>query len=417
MRLTHAVVATIVVMFFLEPVLAQRPPGIFRRKTLTDDWFGLGGRLAEKGVLLDMGLTQVWQANLRGGIGTHRRSGRYAGSYDLELELDTEKLFGVPGGGFFCLAEGSWSEGVDASPAGGVFGLNDDAAGDRSVDVSELWYEQGFGDGRLRFRLGKLDLTGGFECRGCPVAFDASAYANDETAQFLNSALVNNPTIPFPENGLGLAGYFQLRQRWYAAAGLADARADARETGFNTAFHGRSDFFGICETGVVPHFQSRKGRLPGAYRVGLWYDPRPKHHLDGQGIKRDDAGFYVSCDQMVFKENTGEQDSQGLGLFARYGSADAQVNEIESFWSVGAQFKGMIPARDDDVLGFGAAQGRLNRAAGFTAGGETAMELYYNCRVTPWMSLAPSVQYVFNPAGRRDAQDAVVIGARLQMSF
>ena len=43
-------------------------------------------------------------------------------------------------------------------------------------------------------RFGKLDITGGFECRGCPVAFDGSAFANDPSGQFLNGALANNPT-------------------------------------------------------------------------------------------------------------------------------------------------------------------------------------------------------------------------------
>jgi hypothetical protein len=58
-------------------------------------------------------------------------------------------------------------------------------------------------DGAVLIRVGKLDLTGGFECRGCPVSFDGNSFANDQTTQFLNGALVNNPTIPFPDRGLG----------------------------------------------------------------------------------------------------------------------------------------------------------------------------------------------------------------------
>ena len=423
MRFARLAVATMVAMVSLSQVFAEEPPKssaatLWERETLTDDWFGLGRKLAEQGLSVNVGLTQVYQANLRGGMSTHRRSGRYGGSYDLELELDTEKLFRLPGGKVFAHAEGSWSEGIDASSVGSLFGVNDDAGGDRSIDVTELWYEQSLLGDKLRFRLGKLDLTGGFECRGCPVAFDGSAYANDETAQFLNGALVNNPTIPFPENGLGIAAYLQPLKWWYVAAGVADAQADARETGFNTAFHGRSDFFSIFETGVVPHLPSRNGRLPGAYRIGLWYDPQPKDRFDGRGTKRDDAGFYLSFDQMVLKENAEETDSQGLGLFARYGVADSDVNEIKSFWSVGAQYQGLIPTRDDDVLGFGVAQGRLSRAAGFTASHETAMELYYNAKITPWLSLTPSAQYVFHPGGERNVMDdAVIVGVRLQIAF
>ena len=422
-KFAQVAVAVMVAMVSFGSVFAEEPPNgsetpsLWERETLTNDWFGLGRKLAERGVSVNLGLTQVYQANLQGAMSTHRRSECYAGSYDLELEMDMEKLFRLPSGSFYLLAEGSWSEGIDASSIRSLFGVNDDASGDRFIGVTQLWYEQALLDGRLRFRLGKLDLTGGFECRGCPVAFDASAYSNDETSQFLNGALVNNPTIPFPENGLGLAAYLQPLEWWYVAAGVADAQADARETGFNTAFHGRSDFFSIFETGVVPHLPSPKGRLMGAYRIGLWYDPQPKDRFDGRGAKRDDVGFYLSFDQMALKENADEGDAQGLGLFARYGVADRGVNEVKSFWSLGAQYRGLLPTRDDDVLGFGVAQGRLSRAAGFSASHETATELYYNATITPWLSLTPSIQCVFNPGGERDVDDAVVLGIRLYMSF
>ena len=400
-----------------EPSKVSEVPSLWERQTLTNDWFGLGEKLAERGVSVNLGLTQIYQPNLRGGLSTHRRSGRYPGSYDLELEMDTEKLFRRPGGSFYALAEGSWSEGIDASSVGSIFGVNDDAGGDRSIDVTELWYEQAFLDGNLRFRLGKLDLTGGFACRGCPVAFDANTYAHDETSQFLNGALVSNPTIPFPDNGLGIIAYLQPVEWWYVSAGVADAEANARETGFNTAFHGSSDFFSIFETGVVPHLSSRNGRLPGAYRVGLWYDPQPKERFDGQGAKRDDVGFYISVDQMVLRENADEEDSQGLGLFARYGTADNDVNEIRCFWSVGAQYQGALPTRDDDMLGLGVAQGRMSHSADFTSSRETAYEVYYNAQLAPWLSLTSSVQYILNPGGERDVDDAVLAGVRLQMSF
>jgi len=422
MKLARMALAMAVAMIFFGSAFAEEPPNgskapsLWERETLTNNWFGLGRELTEQGVSVNLSLTQVYQVNLRGGISTHRRSGRYAGSYDLELELDTEKFFHLPGGSFYLLAEGSWSEGLDASSVGSLLGVNADAGGNRSMDVTELWYEQAFLDGKLRFRLGKLDLAGGFECRGCPVAFDGSTYANDETSQFLNGAFVNNPTIPFPDRGLGLIAYMQPLKWWYVAAGVADAQADARETGFNTAFHGRSDFFSIFETGIVPRLPSRNGKLPGAYRIGLWYDPQPKDRFDGRGVKRDDLSFYLSFDQMVLKENADEEDNQGLGFFARYGFADSDVNEINSFWSVGVQYQGALPTRDDDVLGFGVAQGRLTRAAGFTASHETAMELYYNAQVAPWLNITPSIQYIMNPGGERD-DEAVVVGLRLQISF
>ena len=388
-----------------------------KRDTLSNDWFGLGRQLAEEGISGNLSLTQIYQMNLHGGLATHRHAGRYTGSYDLEVEFDLEKLLRLKGARICVGAEGSWSDGLDVSSIGSVFGVNADAGGNRSMDLTELYYQQSLLKDRLQFLIGKLSLTSGFECRGRPVAFDGSAYANDETSQFLNSALVNNPTIPFPEDGLGAILYLQAVKWWYVAAGVADAQADARETGFNTAFHDEDYFFSTFETGLTPQIPSKNGSLQGAYRVGFWYDPQPKDKHDGSGTKRDDLGFYLSFDQTVVKERADKEDTQGLGVFARYGFADSDINDIKTFWSVGAQYRGPIPTRDNDVLGFGLAQGRLVKAAGFTRSHETAMELYYNAAITPWLSISPSLQYVFNPGGDRGVSDAVALGFRLQMRF
>ncbi len=231
---------------------AANPHALLNQEHLAGDWFSLGNRLSKSGVTVELDVTQVYQQNLRGGMSTHRRSGRYAGSYDLGVELDLETLWGLAGGTIFIHGEGSWSNGLDDSSIGSVFGSNADAGGYRSFDLTELYYEQSLLNERLIFRIGKLDLTNGFTCQGCPVAFDNNAFANDETSQFLNGAMVNNPTIPFPDRGLGAAIFFTPVPSWYISAGVADAQADGRETGFNTAFHGDDSVFAILETGITP---------------------------------------------------------------------------------------------------------------------------------------------------------------------
>ncbi len=391
---------------------------ITERDTLTDNWFGLGRALSEKGLSVNLLATQVYQQNLHGGLSTHRRAGRYAGRYDLEVEADLEELIKLPGARVYALAKGGWSDGIDPSSIGSLFGADIVAVGDRPIDLWQLYYEQDFLGKKAVVRVGKVDLTAGFECRGCPATFDGNSFTNDELRQFLNGSLVNNPTIPFPDPGLGVIAHVAPVEWWYVAAAVADAQAEVAETGFNTTFHGRDDFFSIYETGLMPSLPSGRGPLQGAYRAGLWYDPQPKERFDGGGVKRDDVGFYTSCDQMVWKETADDdEDTQGLGLFGRYGIADADVNEIKSFWSTGLQYQGLIPTRDNDVMGFGVGQGRLSRQADFTASNETALEWYYNIEVAPWLHISPDVQYIANPGGDASADDAVVVGARVQIAF
>lgn len=387
------------------------------RDTLTDSWFGLGRKLEEQGISAELSLTQVYQININGGLATHRRAGRYAGSYDLEMDFSLETMFNLTGAHIHLQAGGSWSDGLDPSSVGSLFNVNSDAGGDEPILLKQLYWQQQLLDGRLWLRVGKVDLTGGFDCRGCPASFDGNSYANSEDSQFLNGALVNNPTIPFPSRALGVVVHAEPVDGFYVSAAAADSHGDERETGFNTAFHGPDDFLGVFETGVAPVLTSARGDLPGAYRVGLWYDPQPKDRFKG-GTKRDDVGFYVSLDQMLWREQADPADSQGLGVFARYGYADADVNDIRCFWSVGLQYQGLCPGRDEDVLGFGVAQGLLSpQSSDFTAPNETAYELYYRIVITPWCSISPSIQVVQNPGGDAGADVAVVPGIRARLSF
>jgi porin len=382
--------------------------------TLSGGLWGLTEKLGEYGISVDAGITNIYQVNAKGGRSTGRHRGRYTGSYDLELAADLERYFGIPDSLIFIHLEGNWpDENVDDVSVGSYFGVNADAGEHRSLDVTELYYQQDFWDRTLSVRVGKIDLTGGFECSGCPVSFDGNRYANDETSQFLNGALVNNPTIPFPDYSLAVIVYWNPTDIFYASLGAADSQGDRRETGFNTAFHDEDYFLYIAETGITPELSG----LRGAYRFGVWYRPEPKSAGEGERLYRDDTGFYISADQLVYRES--EEDEQGLGAFFRYGFAHERSNDLEHFVSFGVQYEGLFEGRDEDVLGIGYAHGAFSDRANniYTDDFESVVEAYYNIKATRWMRVSPSVQYVANPGGDEAVDDALVLGLRAQITF
>ncbi len=402
-------------------VFAHQNPS--EKESLTDGFWGLNEALESSGIEFGLSLTNLYQLNARGGMSTSRRQGRFSGSYDFEMTADLERLLGAEGAEIYMLAEGTWSrKDIDETSVGSAFGVNADFAPREAINVIELWYQQSLFDDTLQIRLGKIDMTGGFDCSGCPVSFDGNRYANNENTQFLNDALVNNPTIPFPDYGLGVIVFWNPVNDWYLSVGAADAQADKRETGFNTAFHGEDYFVYMAETGITPRFNSANGPLQGAYRFGLWYSPEPRANeqaADEGKAWRDDIGFYLSFDQLMVKENNDPDDSQGLGAFFRYGQASAKTNDITDFYSVGLQYQGLFDGRDDDVLGVGYARGRFSHRASavFRDHHESVLEAYYNTSITPWLQLSPSVQYVANPGGSGETKDAVVVGLRAMMIF
>ena len=373
----------------------------------------------DAGVSVALGVTSVYQLNLRKGVagGVHRRKGRISGTYDLELTLDLDKLLGIAGGEIRMLAEGGFSDGLGASSVGSIMDVNANAFGDTAIALTEFYYHQSLYDGRLKFRVGKLDLTGGYSCRHCCVAFDTNAYANDETANFMNGALVNNPTIPFPDKGLGASVFVMPTNNWYIAAGIGDGSAVATQTGFKTIFRKPTSAFIAVETGLAASFKSGEKELTGAYRAGLWYDSSEKEHFRTGQAKRDDVGFYLSFDQELYREKSvNSNDYQGLGAFFRFGLADPNRNDIKQFYSAGLQYTGLVPGRDEDLVGIGYAYSRAGNNPDFKGKNEQVLEVYYNAKVTDWCNISPNFQYLKN-VNMGEARDTSVIGIRVQLSF
>ncbi|MHC4842370.1 MAG: carbohydrate porin [Planctomycetota bacterium] len=386
---------------------------LWERDSITDGFWGLNDALKDDGIELSFSLTQIYQQNLQGGLSTHRRQGRHTGSYDLELWSDFERLLGIEGGRLYIHAEGGWSrKDIDETSVGSYFGVNGDFKGRRAMDITELWYEQALGES-LAIIFGKMDLT---------QWFNTNAYANDENTQFLNNALINNPEIA-PDFGLGVVVQWNFWEQWTLSGAVADAQADIRETGFNTAFHDEDFFFSVFELGKAVEIDLGQGPLSGGYRVGMWIDWQEKEKFSNGQNKRGDNGVYLSCDQMVYKEHSNPVDTQGLGLFGRYGHKDDNVNETGDFWSIGFQYEGLLEGRDRDILGFGFAQGFFsdydgaNEGIGYSEDYESVYEVYYHTNVTPWLEITPSLQYVVNPGGDESVDDALIFGTRAFIVF
>ena len=73
--------------------------------------------------------------------------------------------------------------------------------------VQELWLRLAMLDGRVRLSVGKLDAA---------HYFDRNAFAEDDTAQFLADALLNDPMLKPPPHGPGAALRFSVKDRRYA---------------------------------------------------------------------------------------------------------------------------------------------------------------------------------------------------------
>jgi porin len=395
-----------------EPEAAQEgPTPWWAWERATGDWGGARRSLEDRGVEIGLGLTAVWQANHQGGIRSHP-AGKWTTSWDIEAAADTEKLGLWPGGTLLVYLEGSKGTGIDERYVGSMFGVNGDAdsTANHRLQFSEYWYEHALADGLVAIRVGKMDGS---------RDIDTNAFANDEVAQFLNGALVNNPTIPFPDYALGAQAVVRPCGGFYVAVVGLDANAEGWASGRDTALAGDSQWFVAAEAGVefaVP--AAREAELPGAWRVGVWHNP-VRYEVIGKedDTAKGESGWYVSCDQMVYKERPGADDGQGLGLFFRYGYAPDDYSAVEHFWSCGFQYQGPIPGRDGDVLGLGVASGKLGGPSRplMRHGSESVVECYYSIVVGAGATLSLDVQVIRHPGA--DEGSTVVPGLRFQLDL
>jgi porin len=390
------------------------------RDTLTDHFFGLGDKASEAGYDARLSALQVYQQALDGGKPGESHAGNYSGRYDVELNFNLEKIFGDKGGYIYALGEGDWGGRGIQRQVGSLSNPNNNFQNPDEIFVRKLYFEQSLGGTNgdfLTFRVGKIDLTSCFQCAGCPTSFNGNRYMGDEESQFLNSALGGGGTIPFPTQGPGAMAIIRPVDWWYLSAGVENAGAQQTESSFDSTFCGNGRYFSVYETGVTPSLPSCNGALPGAYRVGFWYDAQSLPRLDGPGNVHGNNGIYTSCDQKLWNPDD-KNPSCGLAAFFRFDAAQADCIAVKTAYTTGLQYQGLIPGRKDDVLAVAYVSQRLadRQNAGFTKPDESVIETYYNIKLTKWCSLSPDIQYVTNPGGAGN-KNATIIGLRLQISF
>ena len=122
------------------------------------------------------------------------------------------------------------------------------------------------------------------------------------------------------------------------------------------------------------------------------------------------------------KQTTGASPTEkGLVIFTHIGFAPQNSSLVNFYIDSGLNYKGLIPTRDNDVLGVAFAYGHLNNnpqdnEGSSNPGYEIVVEATYQIELTPWLSLQPDLQYVIHPSGT-DIANALVLGARATFSF
>lgn len=324
----------------------------------------------KKRILVGASGTGIFQQILNDGEGRHSSA---EGSLDL-LFIGKPLTYMT----FFVDLEAIGGNGPDEF-IGNISGLNDDAGslqdedGVDRISVREVWLQSELLKQHVRLVAGKIDLTN---------YFDINGVANDETTQFITSAFVNNRTLEVPENGPGIAAFYDTRRGVFFGLGLQSADND----GLNIV----DNLYGIGEVGARLRYLFG---LDGTYR--LWYKLN--------GGRNDNMGLGISMDQHL---------SAKFVAFARYGINETDGADVKSAWSAGLELRHPFLSRVNDSTAF--AFGHTESVDGNY---EQATEVYYKFAFNDHFAITPLFQAVFDPVGLDDSNVVALFGVRTQIEF
>jgi porin len=335
--------------------------------------------------------------NTRGGISTHNAT-RYQALLDLPLTLELEKTSLPVPGRFFLLAQNTHGRGLTENFIGDWQVVSNIDSGDNIMQVSEYWWEIGLFKDCVAVRLGKQDVNTEF-------------LVMDLAGDFIQSSFGLSPSagIPsYPNASMAAVLLAQMTESLKLKVGVWDALGDGGTWGFS----GNDVTYSFGELECA--YALFDGRLPGRTDIGVAY--ASGGNVSGLNLPSA-RGYYIQVEQLIFRENPcRDGDAQGLGVFAsyfpRFANGEVPIPVVFEDVVGGIVYTGLIPSRDEDVLGAGAAWSRLNQGG---TNRETAIELFYKARITPRMSLQPDVQYIATPSGLH--RDALAVGLRFELTL
>jgi len=421
---------------------------IWTRSTMSGDWWGLRNELAEKGVTLDMSLTQAAQGIVHGGKDTGWQYG--GGHGNIILNVDTQKLGLWPGGFLNVEAEGNFI------PADNVLKSTNGLTGALMFVNSNQSYPMPAGD---NFNLSALNftqflshyfgLTIGKYATLTSSSGDMNEFAHGKgDTQFMNVAFNVNPvmltTVPYSTLGTGAIvlptkdpNEAILSVLVLSATGQASTSGFDDLDGNNLSFVGegrmRTDFFGRTGHQLFGFvFSNRKF-------TSLDQNARFIFENGAFETKKGSWNIHYNFDQYLYEPKKGS--GEGIGIFGRFGASDGNPNFMHFFYSLGIGGKGVIPTRPNDRYGFGfyyidVRNPKLQGLFGATKllRDEYGFEAFYNIAITPWLHLTPDIQIVRGAqkekitigrnilglpfiADRRSMGTTAILGLRLQMVF
>ena len=340
----------------------------------------------------------------------------YMQNVNLKLRVDTEQAFGWTGGlavfeGYYASSRSITKQYTNMLDAGSPI----DTYGSQRFALYQAYYDQ---------EVGKNDFLVGF--------WDPQQdYGNtDQQNLFLNRNFTWNTALDDSGSSLQYAGNYP----WTTLAFRAKRHLDDRWTIQTALLNGMSDnvkdptttdliinpHYGLISLSEVNYVVDRYTK---AY-AGFWaYTGKQTEYnrINQDGSQRlgyGSEGGYIGASTRVYTQ----EGRRGMDVFGNLAVADSTMTEIDRALNAGITYTGLFDGRTSDKAGIGVAVngGSAPYLKSLEANGslihpyETNFELTYHAKLTDWLVVQPSVQYVIHPF-YTDERNALLIGLHFEL--
>ncbi len=338
-------------------------------------------------------------SNIRGGI---RRDTAVLYNLDLTAELDTG-YFGLDNGTLFVY--GLVNNAQELNPLVGDFQVSSNIDNSEVFRLYEFWYEQSFSDERASIKVGLFDLNSEFDVVEPGGLFLNSSHG---VGPELSQTGLNGPSI-FPSTSLSVRLQYRLNDRLLFRTAILDAVPNDPE---RPGKHKISLNEGALLIGEAEITLSKNWRAI----IGTWHYTSKFNHIDQTIVGKigGNSGIYAFAEGAL---------NDRTSLWVRVGKANEDINQLSHYIGGGIVYKGLLPSRFNDSLGFAiAAAGNGNTFKELSARNlspvddyEITYELTYQFSVTDWLILQPDIQYIYHPSMDPTLKDALVVGVRIEI--
>ena len=396
----------------------------WERKYFTGDWGGVRERLTDRGVTI----TSSYVSNLAGNpTGGEKQGFTQTGSWGADLTIDFSKFCSWEGLVFYTSSVWRGGSSLSLEYINNQFPVQQ-VYGGQNFRLVSMYLQQEFWDQRIRIRAGRLCLGDTFYQSPLYYQYMSNAFDGNPIGIFFNGVFTAYPNATW-------GAYFEMEpiDRFmvkFAVYNANDTLKKNKYHGCNFTFASTEGAQLITEWSYLPNTKKGDSGLPGHYKIGGYYFTGSREKFS-TGREDGNWGFFLLADQMVYREEGDPFSDLGLTPFVAIEYTPRnEVAKFPFFFTAGMVYKGLIPHREEDTTSIGIAYGtysdklrqvqEADRQAGVPGkfgnrpqNFETVLELNHWFQINKWWYIMPDIQYVINPKGLGNLNNALVLGAQI----